>query len=1143
MKRKRFVKQIGLVLAIAMLCATPFPVQGAIRQRYAYEKKDTAREQKKYMAQLRQDKTKVEMAIESTKALIDQSRTKPYLPKLYLRLAELYIEKSRIVYFIRTSGAKTSPNELDHFESNALKQQAIETYQRILRNFPDFQECDKVRFFLAHEYRELRQIDEMLGQYRSIIKRYPNSPYVPEAHLLLGDHFFNVKQDLDMALKHYKAVLNHKASPAVPVARYKLAWCHINKAEFEKAIKLLEQCVTTSSAMNLDIDTYKKKVDIRLEALIDMAYCYCEAYRDKSPEEATTYFRKYAWSRTTYTMVLEKLAYRYLIKKKWTHAAAIYRQLCTLQHDEQKLLEYARNIFQCVQAIGTFESASEDMGHIIKALKEQKYSVHIPDAEKHKNLHDYELYARHIVTHLHATASERKSVADFERAADAYRLYLAFFDSSPVREDMEENYAEVLFSAKAYIEAGKQYEKLAMRIAPDNSDKKEKLYGALISYYKALQDKDTLNHYQVVFARQGLKTTGKLYVKDFSKDDRVPEILFNVAWVTYDEGKHDQAIKEFNKFLDQHPRGKEARAAVHLILDAFHLKEDYEGLINYGQRIVQDGRMDEQLRREVAQIVQTAESKVISSLTVTALDDWQRGRTELIDYAEQHKSSGLGEQAIRALLVSGKERGDLETICAAGSKLISEYPSSSQVEYALNVMIDASVSTAQFRILASYLEEFARRLPKHEHTSEFLYQAANIRENLGQYDLANSDYQRIPESLKKADRMQEEVVFAMADNAERLGDMGFAIKLLTKNRVRLSKIGKVKADARIADLCLQVAKPDKARKYRKRACEAYRPKYAKKDETLSRIMAEMVFNSLHRQRANYMQMKLTDRIDNNIVTAKAKLLDRLEKGYNEVIQYQSPEWALAACHGCYEINREFARFLQQSPLPDLPPEQKTQYMKIIEEKAQGYVKKADQYQQACVRQAEKWRICDPKLAGYFANASDVTGTSSTFDSFSGTTTSVEIAAQCLTDRVLKDLHDELLAHPSDINSLFQLAQTYAEKGDFRQAILVAQKALDETKDNTEPMRAAIYDLLGVSYLYVKEDMMAQDAFKKALETDSQSIGAKVNLAGLYEYYGHLAGANSIYETLPDNGAVEQASASVHPRAMEYYYAHIRHSQK
>ena len=218
-------------------------------------------------------------------------------------------------------------------------------------------------------------------------------------------------------------------------------------------------------------------------------------------------------------------------------------------------------------------------------------------------------------------------------------------------------------------------------------------------------------------------------------------------------------------------------------------------------------------------------------------------------------------------------------------------------------------------------------------------------------------------------------------------------------------------------------------------------------------------------------------------------------------------------------------------------------MKIIAEKAQGYLKKADQYLQACVTQAHKWEICDPQLAGYFVNLPDDTGASRRAAHFTGTSSTNQIGAECLTDGVLKPLHYKLMADPGDIGTLAQLATAYAAREDFRLAILIGQKALDELKDETGPTRAQIYNMLGVSYLYVQEDTLAKDAFRKALELDSQSVAPKLNLAGLYQYYGHFDKAGSIYDTMPDNVAVERASASVHPRAMEFYYERIRHAKK
>ncbi|MFV1951901.1 MAG: tetratricopeptide repeat protein [Nitrospinota bacterium] len=1132
MTQRHCGKQLVFIFLVISLSILPFAGEGAISETYQYEKKERSEEQKRYIARLNKDKNKVDMAIQNTRALIDKSRNRPYLPQLYLRLAELYIEKSRIVYFLRKTESGRSVRSLEQLESNALKKQAIEIYQRILGNFPNFEDQDKVLFFMAHEYRELGQIDEMLKQYLTIIREYKESPYVPECYLLLGDHFFNT-QDIEMAQRHYEAVLKYPESAAISIARYKLAWCYINNADFEKAIKLFEGSVTSpDSDKKVDIDTYKR-VDIRLESLIDMAYCYSESYKDSTPREALAYFQRYAWSRPAYTIALEKLANRYFIKKKWHHAAVIYRHLSIFQRDAGKLLEYAGNIFECVRAMETFEDADKDMSIIVKALKRQRYSIHIPDEEKEKNLTDYELYARDIVTHLHHKAREAKSVAEFKRTADSYKLYLGFFDNSPVYEEMESNYAEALFSANRYIEAGKQYERLAQRMPHKDKEREEKLYGAVLSYYYALKNKDNLDYYQTVFARDGLKVTGRSYVSYFPDSSRVPDVLFNIAWITYDEGRYDEAIAEFSRFAERYPKSREVKTAIHLILDTFHLKEDYEGLVRYGQKIINNSRIEKKLKGEIREIVLAAESKIIYSRTLVAVKNWEEGKKDLSDFAEQHISSSLGEQALNALIVTSKEKGDLETLLSAGSRLVTQYPNSPKIEGILSLMIDASLRTSQFRLVAKYLEQYAKRLPGNINSVDFLYQAGHIRENLGQYDLANKDYQLILDHFKKGGSMREEIIFAMADNAERMGNDDSVISILLKNSEHLSKLGKIKADARIADLYLQNGRFKKALRYRKSAYRAYKPEFAKKDSKINSIIAQMAYNAVNRLKEKYMGIRLKGRIDNQIVAKKAKLLEKLENGYYTVIQYQSPEWALKACYSSYEINREFARFLKESPLPpDLTPGQQKQYLQIINQKARAYMEKADQYLETGVEQAHKWEICDPKLAAYFNTSSE---SSREYGSYSGSISSVEIEAEYLQDESLRNFHSRLMQNPKDTNTLRALAEAYIERGDFRHSILIAQKTLDEIQDKPEPLRASVYNILGVAYLNSSVDSLAKDAFKKALAIDPENIGARINLAGLYRYYGHIAEANSIYNSLPDTGVVEDAGDLIHQRSRKFYY--------
>ncbi|MCK7494539.1 MAG: hypothetical protein MZW92_27760 [Comamonadaceae bacterium] len=125
------------------------------------------------------------------------------------------------------------------------------------------------------------------------------------------------------------------------------------------------------------------------------------------------------------------------------------------------------------------------------------------------------------------------------------------------------------------------------------------------------------------------------------------------------------------------------------------------------------------------------------------------------------------------------------------------------MEGTLNMMIDSSVRMAQFRLVADYLESFALRLPGHKNARDFLQQAGQIREGLGQYSLSVKDYKRLIDTKAKDASSLTDMVFEVADNALQTGDSQTALKVLLDNRDRLSDAGKIRADARIASLYLE----------------------------------------------------------------------------------------------------------------------------------------------------------------------------------------------------------------------------------------------------------------------------------------------------------------------------------------------------
>lgn len=1106
-------------LALAMSATEQAPKQELSHEvpKFDIEGKDKSVEEQRLRNKFSGDKEKVDKAIANTKTLIAQSRGRPYLPELYLRLAELYIEKSRIVYFLRKiEHGDPEGSAVKGLESNALKGKALETYQRIVFDYPKFEALDKVHFYMAHEYRELNLLDKMVAQYQVIIKQHPDSQFVAEAHLLLGDYYFSIP-DLNRAQQHYQAVLNYPRSTAINIARYKLAWVHINNNDFANAIPLLEQSVQSPDTI-IDVDTYNR-VDIRLEALTDLTFSYSKHYKDKTPQQALDYFAQYAWSRAVYTQVLEKLAYRYLIQKKWSHAAYIYRSLAKLQSDSKKLLEYIDHILTCVREMDNFEQADKDITLIIKTLDSIRYSIHVDEQEKTKAMQEYELYARDISTRLHETSRRTKKLSDYEKAADAYEQYLDFFDNSPKYVEMQQNYAETLFLAERFAESGRVYEQIAAN--KNGIDKQKNLYSATFAYYSALKQRNKLNYYQIAQATAGLQDTGELYAKLFPKSPQVSKIKFNVAWVAYDEGLYEKAITEFDNYIQQYPKGKEAELAVDLILASFNQLEDNEGLVKYGKSIQSYANLSPKIKSHVAQAVAATESKIITDMAVVSVNDWDKGKADLLSYAKANQSSSLGEKALNALFVAAQEKSELTTMQDAGYKLISQYPDSAQGESVLKSLIDASLKTAQFRTLAEYLEVYAKQYPNNPNSFEFLMQAASIRQSLMQYEQANKDYNQLLRLQATDKTTKQQIILTTAENYQRQGQESKAINLLQGNRKFYGGEAKLMVDAKLANMFFELGDQRQAHRPFNSVNKVYANKLPEQVE-LQQEIAQMYFNLAEQGYLPYIDTQLAGEINDDIVASKNAQLEQLSARYYAVLEYKQPRWSIFALYRLHQINLEFANFLANAPLPELPPEHVAEYQAIIAENVQAYQDEAAQLLTAGNELALKVKILEPEV-NQFINQQTPSS------QFEFSPKGVEIGVQAFKQQELSELHKSLYQRPKDKQQQLQLVSSYYQLRDYGQSITIANHLLNGEFELEAQDKASLYNFMGLAYLGLGKDTLAKESFQQALSITEDYASAAVNLAALYKHYGHLEESQTLLANTYIN---HNTQPDEHPRARQ-----------
>ena len=83
---------------------------------------------------------------------ITESQTAPFLPDLYLQLAQLLSDKSNTLYYIQMEKRKGSDAPLDDKEASpvvAAQKEAIATYNLILKDFPTFGKRKQILYRLA----------------------------------------------------------------------------------------------------------------------------------------------------------------------------------------------------------------------------------------------------------------------------------------------------------------------------------------------------------------------------------------------------------------------------------------------------------------------------------------------------------------------------------------------------------------------------------------------------------------------------------------------------------------------------------------------------------------------------------------------------------------------------------------------------------------------------------------------------------------------------------------------------------------------------------------------------------------------------------------------------------------------------------
>lgn len=1032
-----------------------------------------ARAHDQALADLKRNIFKVDHALGETQTLISHSRNAPYLPDLQFRLAELYVEKSRYVYYLQAEqrpeglkGPLVSP------ETKLIKQKAMQIYTRLLVEFPDFHDADKVTFYLAHEERELGQFDEMLKTLGQLIEKYPQSPLRLDAEQILGDYFFD-KSDLVEAEKHYQIILAAPPSPSHDLARYKMGWIRVNQGKHAEAIPYFEAAAASEPIPGQDA---QKALNVKREALIDLVYSYTEV---RSGKGAIQYFEKLSDSRATFALVLEKLGTRYFVKQQYEFAIPAMRELLAIQSDPDLDLERSEKLYDALKAAkGKVHPVAEDIGFLVRAAVEAKVDPDRDEADRKKVLAETEEMSRDLSTSLHALAQQKNDSELFQESASAYKAYLSLFRPAKYVRQMMHNRADALFAAHEFPESARQFEELARydQKAHDNKDLEASAYGALLAHYSTLKQDEVrrFNAFEVADARQALKLLGENFATKYPNSPHTVEVRFNIARAYYDDGQFEKSGKLFTEFALGHPTYKDASVAGHLALDSYRQLTDFKTLDATAEKLIHS-RLPPTFIAEAKKILTESKSEALDELALKSSQETGDVVSGLLKVADENKGE-LGEKALYAAFSAAKDKHDVATQRTAVQKLSAQYPKSHFLPPMLLTLGRQEAETAHFEQAASWFEQAGQSLGTDAAAADGWLAGAKLRLGLG--DAAHA-VQDLDQASEHGGARKAELLALLAQANLKAGEPAKA-RNAADQALRVDGTNAAAAAVLAQVSSTQSLNAQQTQALATRLTKVVQGPNGQSDDGAKALwyFAEILYRQFKALPADQVEQKVA-------------ALQQMEGIYTQAASLGSAEWAVASLWRLGSAYTHLADTVDATPLPaGITPAQERQFKDAIKAQLAPIRERAEGAFKTCVQRADQLDVFSVAALGCRTRSE---APKAPFP----TASSVATAAAPASLTALQHAVDTKM----DAASFEQLGIAYLDAQQPARAQLSLERALE-----LEEGRAAAHSALGYARLLQGDAMEARGEYGKALDADPTYEKARVNLASLRCRVGDVQGA-------------------------------------
>lgn len=889
--------------------------------------------------------------------------------ELWLRLAELYVEKADYIRFRKqsdyekklanfTAGKSAQKPSIDLSEADEYNKKAIQLYEYYVRDFRGSPKVDLALYFLGFNNMALGNFKKGAAFYSRLSEEFPRSAYINEANFSLGDYYFENDQ-WRLSLDAYKKVIKSKDEKMMNVALYKAAWCLYRNGQYEDGLKYLETLVRINKS-----GSQKSGMSLQEEAKRDLVVFYVEG---GDHTKAREYFEQYVGEKDALKQV-EKLAFYCSDKGYREKAAYLFKELIKVDPMNPKAYEYQYQIVSNYINLASDPRFKEELYHLVNQYgPNSKWAKeNASNKEVVKNAFDSsEKFLRTYTLQKHQAAQTAKGKFSQAAAAEGYKLYLSVFKDTPTYPDMMFYYGEILYDMNQFGEAAKQYVWVAQK-APQSKFGSKAAMNMILGLEKNLPTEEQMQ------AKIGNSTeplpldprvkefinNSEWYLSNFPKAEKNVELQFKVGRLYYLSNQFADAERVFKGVIQRNPKSKQAEYASNLLLDMYNLKKDYAGLERVGSELLANKNIDGSA--SASQI-----KNVLERAAFKAGEDLEQKKEYLASakrYSEFTKKYPQSPFAMKAQFNAGVNFQRANKVAQAVAAFEVVQRSKDKDALVLQDKIKKIVpkmyqDMGMFQKAADAYVAAASQTKSQVEVQSFIYNAAVLYDALNLVDLASKYYSQYSSKANSSEK---------AEVAFKSGELNYRNKRWTKaiesfqDYIRLGRDPELSIEShfKVSVAYSRLRQKDEADQWKQKVVAVQRRFVPKLRGPGARYAAQVRLELLETQYSKLAGLRFSSNTEamKRVLTEKLDLVGLINRELSEIIKYDSPDEVIGALEFLGRTNEHMYASYMSAPIPGKiagNEEAKKKYLKIVEEQALPFRNTAiESYRKAVSRGSE-----------------------------------------------------------------------------------------------------------------------------------------------------------------------------------------------